>query len=46
MEKYQKPTAEIIQFKATDVISASACADDDPGDCYAECVETPEIPIP
>lgn len=43
MEKYQKPTAEIIRFKAADVISASTCVDDTPGGCYTECVETPRI---
>jgi hypothetical protein len=31
MEKYQKPTAEIIRFRQVDVISAS-------GTCDAECI--------
>ena len=28
MEKYQKPTAEIIRFRQSDVISASGCDSD------------------
>jgi hypothetical protein len=32
MEKYQKPTAEIIRFRQSDVISASGC-DSDATEC-------------
>lgn len=50
MEKYLKPEAEVIQFRLSDVISASGvCESDDPGcvsyspSCYYECNETPRI---